>query len=179
MKSLRKTLKVLGATFPYFFRYEECHKHITEEYPDRVSARMPEDLPKRYRGFLTNDIDRCSGCRYCSDACPVDCIRIETEPGAQRNLSWVAVFDIDHSKCMFCGLCVEVCPTGSLVHTQEYQGSVYRLEEMVKSFGKGWASRDQKEMWLRDQMASDSMAEETAQLEKSPVGAEIMKRLKK
>ncbi len=179
MKKIKDAFQALKTTFPYFINIDENYKHITEEYPDRVSARMPEDLPKRYRGFLDNDIERCSGCRYCSDACPVDCIRIETEPGAQRNLSWVAVFDVDHSKCMFCGLCVEVCPTGSLKHTQEYQGSVYRLEELVKSFGKGWASKDQKEIWLREQMNSDSRADEYAQLEKSPVGAEITRRQKK
>src|SRR5690349_21871329 len=41
----------------------------------------------RYRGFLHNDIERCSGCRYCADVCPIDCIHIETEPGPERNLS--------------------------------------------------------------------------------------------
>ena len=115
-----KTLfKSLATTFPYMVGASVHHKEVTEEYPDRVSARMPEDLPPRFRGFLTNDINRCSGCRFCTDVCPIDCIHIETEPGPERNLSWVAVFDVDHARCMYCGLCVEVCPTKSLTHTRE------------------------------------------------------------
>src|SRR5690349_10911975 len=95
-------LMALKTTFPYMVGASENYREVTEEYPDRVSARMPEDLPPRYRGFLLNDIERCSGCRYCAEVCPIDCIRIETEPGPERNLSWVAVYDVDLSKCMFC-----------------------------------------------------------------------------
>ncbi|MBI2605603.1 MAG: 4Fe-4S dicluster domain-containing protein [Deltaproteobacteria bacterium] len=96
----------LKTTLPYLIGTGERYRAATEEYPDRVSARMPEDLPPRFRGLLRNDIQACSGCRYCADTCPADCIHIETEPGPERNVSWVSVFDIDHARCMFCGLCV-------------------------------------------------------------------------
>ena len=166
----------LRTTIPYMIGASSSYKEVTEEYPDRVSARMPEDLPARYRGFLHNDIQKCSGCRYCSDVCPIDCIHIETEPGPERNLSWVAVFDIDHARCMFCGLCVEVCPTKSLGHTREYQGSVFRLGDLVQSYGRGWATGDMKEHWVREQYSKDAYAEEQARLDQSPVGAELSRR---
>ncbi len=173
-----KIFSSMKATLPYLIGSSENYREATEEYPDRVSARMPEDLPARFRGLLNNDIKACSGCRYCAEACPVDCIRIETEPGPERNVSWVAVFDIDHSRCMFCGMCVEVCPTSSLKHTHEYQGSVFRSEDMVLGFGKGWATREMKERWLKEQAASDARVEELALYEKSPVGAELKRRQK-
>jgi NAD(P)H-quinone oxidoreductase subunit I len=166
----------LRATIPYLVGASNSYKEMTEEYPDRVSARMPEDLPPRYRGFLQNDIQKCSGCRYCADVCPVECIHIETEPGPERNVSWVAVFDIDLARCMFCGLCVEICPTKSLRHTREYEGSVFRLEEMIRSNGHGWATAEMKQIWLSEQIARDAQAEEKAWSEQSPVSAELRRR---
>jgi NADH-quinone oxidoreductase subunit I len=166
----------LRTTFPYLVGSSESYKEGTEEYPDRVSARMPEDLPARYRGFLSNDIMRCSGCLYCTDVCPIDCIHIESEPGPQKNVIWVAVFDIDHARCMFCGLCVEVCPTKSLQHTKEYQGSVFRLADLVQSYGRGWATHEMKDRWGKDQTLNEAKAEELANLEQSPVGAELRRR---
>ena len=170
-------LMALRTTLPYMIGASNNHKEVTEEYPDRVSARMPEDLPPRYRGFIHNDIEVCSGCRYCSDVCPIECIHIETEPGPERNVSWVAVFDVDHARCMFCGLCVEVCPTKSLQHTREYQGSVFRLADLVQSYGRGYATREMKGRWAGEQKARDARAEEQAWFEQSPVGAELRRRM--
>jgi len=169
-------IMALRTTLPYLVGASNNFKEVTEEYPDRVSARMPEDLPPRYRGFIHNDIEVCSGCRYCSDVCPIDCIYIETEPGPERNSSWVAVFDVDHARCMFCGLCVEVCPTKSLQHTREYQGSVFRLGDLVQSYGRGYATRDMKQRWASEQKTRDARAEEQAWFEHSPVGAELRRR---
>src|SRR5438034_10860326 len=45
-------------------------------------------------------------------------------------------FDIDMAKCMYCGLCSEPCPTGSIHHTPEFEGADYSLESMVRKFVK-------------------------------------------
>lgn len=173
LQTLQNSLKT---TFSYMFGISPSLKTITEEYPDRLSARMPEDLPLRFRGFLNNDITKCSGCRYCSDVCPIDCIHIETEPGPERNISWVAVFDIDHSRCMFCGLCVDVCPTKSLTHTRNYEGSVFDIESLIHSYGKGFATKEMKHAWAQEQKQKEAMAEELALLQQSPVSAELRRR---
>ncbi|MGE4232104.1 MAG: 4Fe-4S binding protein [Bacteriovoracia bacterium] len=175
LKNLISSAKV---TVRYLFGARQSYETITEEYPNRLSARMPEDLPARYRGFLSNDISRCSGCRYCVDVCPVNCIRIETEPGPEKNQSWVSIFDIDHARCMFCGFCVDVCPTKSLVHTKEYEGAVFDLTELVHSYGKGFATPDMKSKWREEQRKKEEMAEELALMQKSPVSAELVRRLR-
>jgi formate hydrogenlyase subunit 6/NADH:ubiquinone oxidoreductase subunit I len=45
-------------------------------------------------------------------------------------------FDIDIAKCMYCGLCSEPCPTGSIHHTPEFEGADFSLESMVRRFVK-------------------------------------------
>ncbi len=170
LKSMGSSLRV---TLPYMLGWSEQNKVVTEEYPDRVSARMPEDLPTRYRGLLRNDIEKCGGCRVCSQICPVDCIRIEAEPGPEKGKSWVAVFDIDHARCMFCGLCADACPTGSLTHTREYEGAVHRLEDMITSYGRGWATPAMKERWSQEQTTKEALEEERVELMQSPVGTEL------
>ena len=43
-------------------------------------------------------------------------------------------FDIDIAKCMYCGLCSEPCPTGSIHHTTEFEGADYSLESLIRRF---------------------------------------------
>lgn len=176
-RNLLAAYRAMKATFPYIFGVKHDYRENTEEYPDRVSARMPEDLPNKVRGLLKNDIERCSGCRYCADFCPVDCIKIETETGPDRNLSWVSVFDIDHSKCIFCGMCVEICPTGSLLHSKDYEASTTELGSLVFSFGRGWVTPAMKDAWAREQRVKDARAEEAAVNEQSPISAELKRRM--
>ena len=37
---------------------------------------------------------------------------------------------MDVGRCLFCGMCAEVCPTKALIVTQEYENSVFEPEEM-------------------------------------------------
>ena len=35
---------------------------------------------------------------------------------------------------MYCGLCAEVCPTGSIGHCQEFEGASYDPIDMIKKY---------------------------------------------
>jgi len=133
--------------FPYLFRWGDLHKEVTEGYPDPVSSKTADDLPPRSRGLLFNDIERCTGCRECENVCPTKCIRIEEELGADDSKTWVSVFDIDFSKCMFCGLCVDHCLPSSLTHTRQYESAAYEKKELVASFGRGQITAEQRAKW--------------------------------
>jgi hypothetical protein len=37
---------------------------------------------------------------------------------------------------MYCGLCSEPCPTGSIHHTSQFEGADYSLESMLRRFVK-------------------------------------------
>ncbi len=71
----------------------------------------------------------CVGCTFCARTCPDYCIAVERvdDPGGRA----VTRYDFDLSKCCFCGLCAEQCPTGALQHTGQYELSFYSRDFMV------------------------------------------------
>jgi NADH-quinone oxidoreductase subunit I/NAD(P)H-quinone oxidoreductase subunit I len=105
---------------------------ITVQYPDRTELPVVDTLPPRYRGFLEVDVSICTGCQACERACPISCIQIvlDKDP-ANPKQRVVSQFDIDEAKCMFCGLCVEPCPTGSIQHSREFEGTQKSIRNLV------------------------------------------------
>jgi formate hydrogenlyase subunit 6/NADH:ubiquinone oxidoreductase subunit I len=150
-RSTRSISRASWSALLYGVGAGEARKEVTEQYPDPISSRTPDDLPPRSRGLLHNDILKCTGCRECEFSCPVDCIRIETEPGQENSKIWVSVFDIDFAKCVFCGLCVEVCEPRSLTHTHHYESAAVNASELVRSFGSGRVTSEQKSKWAEIQ----------------------------
>ncbi len=129
----------LSATLPYLFPYfsNDLTKEVTEQYPDPVSSRTPSELPSRFRGLVNNQISKCTGCQECEKICPSKCIHVEVEPADESGRLWVSIFDIDDARCIFCGLCVEVCEPASLSHTREFERAGDTLQQLKRSFGKG------------------------------------------
>jgi ferredoxin len=61
-------------------------------------------------------------------------IAVEKDP--KTRLMTISQFDIDIAKCMYCGLCSEPCPTGSIHHTTEFEGADFSLESLIRRFIK-------------------------------------------
>ena len=105
-----------------------------------VSGTAPEDLPPRSRGVIALLEENCTVCMLCARECPDWCIYIEghKEPvptagelagadaagagsrGRPRVRNALDRFAIDFSLCMYCGICVEVCPYDALFWSPEY-----------------------------------------------------------
>lgn len=145
--SCRSVLGSCATAFPYLFGIGEQRKEVTEQYPDPISSKTEDDLPPRSRGLLFNAIDRCTGCGECEAVCPTGCFTVETQPGGDPSKRWVSIFDIDHSRCTFCGLCVDVCAPQSLVHTKKYEGAAFVPSDMIARFGRGEVTPEQQDKW--------------------------------
>ena len=87
------------------------------------------DLPPRSRGVIALLEENCTVCMLCARECPDWCITIDghkeetpaSGPGGrarQRNV--LDGFSIDFSLCMYCGICVEVCPFDALFWSPEF-----------------------------------------------------------
>ena len=88
------------------------------------TIRFPEvqvEAADRYRGLHYNDINACIGCGNCSTICmnkAIDMIHIDGIEGKKGDSGLRP--RVDNGRCCWCGLCVEVCPTGSLNLTKDY-----------------------------------------------------------
>jgi formate hydrogenlyase subunit 6/NADH:ubiquinone oxidoreductase subunit I len=117
----------LSVTLSYMLR-----RPMTVQYPDRVEKRIADTLPTRYRGLLEVDMAVCTGCMACERACPIEVIKISTDKDpANPKQRVITQFDIDESKCMFCGLCTEPCPTGAIQHTREFEATRKSIDALV------------------------------------------------
>ncbi len=77
----------------------------------------------------------CVGCRFCERTCPVYAIHVERTPAGSPERK-VTIYDFDISKCMFCGLCAEQCPTKTLVMSKEYELGEYSREKIFYQIEK-------------------------------------------
>ena len=84
--------------------------------------------PVRSRGTIGLLEENCTVCMLCARECPDWCLTIEghtelapaAKPGGRPRAVYVLErFAIDWSLCMYCGICVEVCPFDALFWAPE------------------------------------------------------------
>jgi formate hydrogenlyase subunit 6/NADH:ubiquinone oxidoreductase subunit I len=76
----------------------------------------PIAVPPNFRGKISYDREKCTGCKLCVRICPTKAI--EFIPEEKK----VKVFV---SRCCFCAQCVEICPVDALAMTDEFLLSNY------------------------------------------------------
>ncbi|MFI8853194.1 NADH-quinone oxidoreductase subunit I [Streptomyces sp. 891-h] len=120
-------------------------RSVTEHYPDT----QPE-LPPRSRGVIGLFEENCTVCMLCARECPDWCIYIdshkETVPpaapgGRERSRNVLDRFAIDFALCMYCGICIEVCPFDALFWSPEFEYAETDIHELTHE-------RDKLREWM-------------------------------
>jgi NADH-quinone oxidoreductase subunit I len=122
-------LKGLGVTLKTMTR-----PAATRQYP-----HVKPDLPARSRGVIALIEENCTVCMLCARECPDWCIYIDShkeqvapkEGGRARTRNILDRFAIDFALCMYCGICVEVCPFDALHWSPEFEYATSQVEQLT------------------------------------------------
>src|ERR1700740_1763897 len=119
LKNIAAIAKGMSITFMEMFQPTQV-----ENYPDGPGPLKGAKFQERFRGMHVlqrdeNGLEKCVACFLCAAACPSNCIYIEAAAntaehrvsGAER---YAKVYNIDYNRCIFCGYCVEGCPTDAI-----------------------------------------------------------------
>src|SRR6266567_5823674 len=158
-------ISVLGVTFRTMLEGA-----VTVQYPHEK-----EDPPARARGVIALKEENCTVCMLCARQCPDWCIYIEghkekrpprREGGRERTVSLLDRFDIDYALCMYCGICVEVCPFDALFWSPEYEYAEYDIFQMTHE-------KERLEEWTYKVMPPPELevGAEPAEAERAPAAA--------
>src|SRR4051794_33520205 len=109
---------------------------VTENYPYE-----PAKLEERYRGVHVlqrdeNGLEKCVACFLCDAACPANCIYIEAAENTEKvrisgGERYAKVYNIDYNRCIFCGYCVEACPTDAITHGHDFEIASYNTSTLI------------------------------------------------
>jgi NADH-quinone oxidoreductase subunit I len=126
-----------------------------------VAGFVSAELPPRSRGVIGLLEENCTVCMLCARECPDWCIYIDShkepvptapQPGAperggppaggpagrgrQRVRNALDRFAIDFSLCMYCGICIEVCPYDALFWAPEFSYAEPDLHDLTHERGR-------------------------------------------
>lgn len=92
---------------------------LTERYP-AVKAPAPEG----FRGLISIDSEKCSGCGACSRVCPAKAVDVLAEGES-------IVIRIIQGRCILCGECVDACPFNAMKIVEEYENLGVRPDKVM------------------------------------------------
>lgn len=124
---LPEAIRGLSVTLRHVFK-----KKVTVEYPDE---RMP--IHENFRAIHRLNTDEngevlCVACMLCATVCPVQCITIVAGESDDPKIGKYPVsYEIDISRCIFCGMCEEACPKEAIELTTNYELADYNRLKFV------------------------------------------------
>ena len=120
-----------GVTMASFFR-----PTVTEQYPREPARVMPRFHGRHQLNRYDDGLEKCVGCELRAWACPADAIFVEAAsnmPDEQYSAGerYGRVYQINYLRCIFCGMCIEACPTRALTMTNDFEIAKYTREDDI------------------------------------------------
>ena len=94
--------------------------NATVKYPFAPIVR-----PEYARGKPEHDSEKCLACSACAIACPPNSIQTVVDITAGK-----ATWSINYGRCVYCGHCEEVCPTGAIKLSPEFELAVMNKDDL-------------------------------------------------
>jgi len=108
-------VKGLKTTLRAFFS-----KPVTLVYPYRkleIADRGQGLIRLRMTQLEPATVYKCTGCGICEKNCPQHCITVVKKEGEKQPDTYM----VNYGLCMFCRICIDVCPFNALQQTQEHE----------------------------------------------------------
>lgn len=111
---------------------------ITEQYPENRDTMVMFD---RFRGALKmphneKNEHKCTACGLCQMNCPNGSITVisksETDQESGKTKRVLDIYRYDLGSCIFCDICVQVCPQDAIEWSQEFEHSVFTRSKLVQ-----------------------------------------------
>jgi NADH-quinone oxidoreductase subunit I len=135
MSYFRDAIRALGGTMRNLFR-----PPTTVHFPAQV-----RDRSERYRTSFallhdTEGEELCVGCLQCEKICPSAVITVVAEkresPVTGKRRGYATDFVLDLNACIYCELCVQVCPTDAIVMTRTPEQPGFSREDLCLTMDK-------------------------------------------
>src|SRR6266516_6074158 len=136
LQNIAAIAKGMSITFREMFQ-----PTVVENYPDGPVPLRGAKVQERYRGIHVlqrdeNGLEKCVACFLCAANCPANCIYIEADENtAEKRVSgaerYAKVYNIDYNRCIFCGYCVEACPTDAITHGHGFEIATFNVSNLI------------------------------------------------
>jgi len=154
----------MALTFRYMFK-----PRVTINYPYERGPLSPRFRGEHALRRYPNGEERCIACKLCEAICPAQAITIEAEPraagvagntgespgtgvGSRRTTR----YDIDMTKCIYCGFCQEACPVDAIVEGPNFEFATETRAELMYDKEKLLANGDRWEVELAARIEADA-----------------------